>query len=378
MIRGAENDGSDFPFSNQPVFFERNRVSRVYRGGLLFHDFFGDPAEDGSSPEEWVASTVRALSREPKSELEGISIVKGTGTPFSVLMQKHRKALVGERAGVEDAVGFEVLVKLLDSAIRLPVQAHPDKAFAARHLNSPHGKTEMWLVLATRANARIFYGFRDGVRARDLTSAIRASETDRSALSSLLNELPARPGDVYLIPARVAHAIGAGCLILEVQEPTDFTVRPEAWCGEHHLSAFEMFLGLDEATALQCFDFTDLVGDRAVAAGRKQPRPFLEEARVTGEHLISYEDTPDFAVNRYRLNGGCRALGGGPAVYVVTEGTGSIQTNGFSRSVRKGDYFFLPACVESLSLASVSEMEVVECLPPRREGSSKPVDSVSR
>ena len=371
MIRGTENDGSAFPFSNQPVFFERNRVSRVYRGGLLFHDFFGDPAEDGSSPEEWVASTVRAFSKEPKSELEGISIVKGTGTPFSTLLEMHREALVGERGGfedaggVEDAVGVEVLVKLLDSAIRLPVQAHPDKAFATRHLNSPHGKTEMWLVLATRANARIFYGFRDGVRARDLTSAIRASETDRSALPSLLNEFPARPGDVYLIPARVAHAIGAGCLILEVQEPTDFTVRPEAWCGEHRLSAFEMFLGLGEATALQCFDFTDLVGDRAVAAGRKQPRRFLEDARVTGEHLISYEDTPDFAVNRYRLHGGCHALGSGPAVYVVTEGTGSIQTDGFSRSVRKGDYFFLPACVESLSLASASEMEVIECLPPR-------------
>ncbi len=372
MIRGADNDGSAFPFSCQPVFFERNRVFRVYRGGLLFHDFFGDPAEDGSSPEEWVASTVRTLSKKPKSELEGISIVKGTGAPFSVLMEKHREALVGERQG------FEVLVKVLDSAIRLPVQAHPDKAFAARHLNSPHGKTEMWLVLATRPNARIFYGFRDGVRARDLTSAIRASETDRSALSSLLNELPARPGDVYLIPARVAHAIGAGCLVLEVQEPTDFTVRPEAWCGEHRLSAFEMFLGLDEETALQCFDFTNLVGDRAVAAGRKQPRRFLEDARVTGEHLISYEDTPDFAVNRYRLHDGCRALSGGPAVYVVTEGNGSIQTDGFSRSVRKGDYFFLPACVESLSLASVSEMEIVECLPPRCEGRSKPVDRISQ
>jgi hypothetical protein len=99
MIRGTENYGSAFPFSNQPVFFERNRVSRVYRGGLLFHDFFGDPAEDGSSPEEWVASTVRAFSKEPKSELEGISIVKGTGTPFSALMEKHREALVGERGG---------------------------------------------------------------------------------------------------------------------------------------------------------------------------------------------------------------------------------------------------------------------------------------
>ena len=114
MIRGTENYGSAFPFSNQPVFFERNRVSRVYRGGLLFHDFFGDPAEDSSSPEEWVASTVRALSKEPKSELEGISIVKGTGTPFSALMEKHREALVGERGG------FEVLLAVVQKCAFLP------------------------------------------------------------------------------------------------------------------------------------------------------------------------------------------------------------------------------------------------------------------
>ena len=30
-----------------PIFFEHNRVARVYSGGKLFHDFFGDADEDG-------------------------------------------------------------------------------------------------------------------------------------------------------------------------------------------------------------------------------------------------------------------------------------------------------------------------------------------
>ena len=38
-----------------PLFFERNRVFRVYEGGRLFHDFFGDEAVDGNFPEEWIA-----------------------------------------------------------------------------------------------------------------------------------------------------------------------------------------------------------------------------------------------------------------------------------------------------------------------------------
>ena len=56
----------------EPIFFERNRVFRVYQGGS-FHQFFGDPPEDGSYPEEWVASTVRALNKQSGGEYEGIS-----------------------------------------------------------------------------------------------------------------------------------------------------------------------------------------------------------------------------------------------------------------------------------------------------------------
>ena len=38
---------------NKPIFFEKNRVGRVYTGGALFADFFGDDSTDGFEPEEW-------------------------------------------------------------------------------------------------------------------------------------------------------------------------------------------------------------------------------------------------------------------------------------------------------------------------------------
>jgi mannose-6-phosphate isomerase class I len=81
--------------------------------------------------------------------------------------------------------------------------------------------------------------------------------------------------------------------------------------------------------------------------------------------LLSYQDTPDFAVNRYRLHGGTHGLAGGPAVYVVTAGEGTLRKSGYSRPVQKGDYFFLPACATDLTLATGSSLEVVECLPPQ-------------
>ncbi len=41
-------------FYDKPIFFEQNRVYRVYTGGKLFAGFFGDSSEDSFYPEEWL------------------------------------------------------------------------------------------------------------------------------------------------------------------------------------------------------------------------------------------------------------------------------------------------------------------------------------
>ena len=48
----------------------------------------------------------------------------------------------------------------------------------------------------------------------------------------MLLYIPVKLGDVFFVPARMVHAIGEGCLILEVQEPSDFTIQPEHWCAD--------------------------------------------------------------------------------------------------------------------------------------------------
>ena len=65
-------------FYNEPIFFEKNRVFRVYKGGKLFSDFFSDDSTDGNYPEEWVVSAVHALNEGSTDEYEGISKIKGT------------------------------------------------------------------------------------------------------------------------------------------------------------------------------------------------------------------------------------------------------------------------------------------------------------
>ena len=230
----------------RPLFFERNRVSRVYRGGLLFHDFFGDEPKDSRKPEEWVGSLVRAMDGAAD---EGLSIVRGENVSFAELAARRPELLFGKNKR------FDVLVKVLDSAIRLPVQTHPDRTFSEKYLHSTFGKTEMWLILKTRPDACIYLGFGRDISKERFSELVEETKTAPDAMLPYLNRVKVREGDVYLIPARTVHAIGAGCLLLEVQEPTDFTIQPEYWCGDYLLNEREMYLGLKKEEALDCFDF---------------------------------------------------------------------------------------------------------------------------
>jgi mannose-6-phosphate isomerase len=340
---------------NHPLFFNRNRVFRVYQGGKLFHPFFGDQPVDGNLPEEWIASKVKALNAVSAGENEGLSFADGTVVSFAALLEDYPAEMTGGR-------GFDILVKILDSAVRLPAQTHPDKPFSRKHFHSEHGKTECWLVLQTRPGASIYYGFKDGVTRGDLERAVCLSEEKSDAFPDLMQRVPAVAGDVWLIPARVAHAIGAGCLILEVQEPTDFTIQPERWCDAYRLSDGEMYLGLDPATALDCFDLS-LTGSHVIQSGKKAPQVIERSSSCCKEALITYHDTPCFAVNRLTLHAGDSVISG-PAVFVVTDGDGALHDSIGVRRLKKGDYFFVTVAAGSVEIRTDTSIQLVECLPP--------------
>ena len=341
-----------------PIFFNPNRVYRIYKGGKLFSDFFGDDSEDGNYPEEWIASPIKARNEGPKNEREGLATVQGTDISLASLLKDFPQEMTGGRR-------FDVLVKALDSAIRLPAQTHPDKAFARTHLNSDYGKTESWLILATRPGAAIYYGFKDGVRLADLERISAQSEHDRDAFLEIMQEVPVKPGDLWLIPAGTMHAIGAGCLLLEIQEPTDFVVSPEHWCESYRLPASLMYQGLEPRTALTSFNFS-LAGQRAIDAGRRIPKPLEKSDTYTREALITYQDTPCFAVTRHILNGGNCSLRG-PAIFVVAEGKGVLRQGGSSREIKRGDYFFLPLAAKDVVAETGTSLQIIECQPSKRD-----------
>jgi mannose-6-phosphate isomerase len=226
------------------------RVHRFYRGGALLGELRGEQAEDGFFPEEWIGSVTPANNPGQADPDDGLSRL-ADGRLLRDAVADDPSGWLGEEHLARFGTSTGVLVKLLDAAERLPVHAHPDRVFARRAFDSPFGKTEAWLVLRTRGDeAEVWVGLREEVEPERFLAWIRAQDVE--ALLGSLNRVAVRAGDVVYVPAGVPHALGAGLLIAEVQEPTDFSLLCE-WRG-FPIDPEDSHLGLGWDVAAQALD----------------------------------------------------------------------------------------------------------------------------
>ena len=349
------------PTTDFPFLLDNPRAWRTYLGGRMLDALHGDSnGEDGHFPEEWILSTVAARNagREQFPE-EGMSHLRGTDVTLKSVLESEPEGYLGKGAA-QPTLG--VLTKLIDSAERLTLQVHPDRPTALRLFQSQYGKTECWHILSGHpVNGEepcIYYGFQpDMTRAR--WEALFHAQ-DIPGMLAGMQKYPVHPGDTILIEGGMPHAIGAGCMLLEAQEPTDFTIQPEYWCGEYHLNAQEMYLGLPAETALECFDFTRY-GQRVVEQSRKIPRVLREAPGLRVECLIGPEDTSCFSMTRYCLTDGTAALDVPASIWICIEGSGEVTGENYRRALHRGDYFFLPAAAEGYALHG-ENLQIVCCM----------------
>lgn len=344
--------------ASRPIFFDRNRVYRVYLGGKQYSKLCGDKAEDSFFPEEWIASNVKAINPKYFGVRDGVSVVRDTGIFFDDLIEQEKDLILGNRK-------YDCLVKYLDSAIRLPMQVHPTKDFSRKNFNSDYGKTEAWLVVDTRENAKIYFGFNQPMDKQKLWELEEKSLKEKDIMSTIMNGVDAKVGDLYLINAGLIHAIGAGCTIIEVQEPTDFTIQPENWCGDYKISDKEKYIGLDKSTALDCFNYS-YIGESAVQMAHKLPKVTIDTPTYVKEVLISYDDTTCFAENRHTLKGGWVTIDFAPSVWIVLEGNATIVGENYKQKISKGEYFFVPYCAEN-KFTIEGNAVLIECLPSKQD-----------
>ncbi len=161
-----------------------------------------------------------AESWELADHPDGMSVVEGgpyAGETLHSLAARFGAGLTGR-----PQPGFPLLVKILDAADKLSVQVHPDDATARR--DGGEAKTECWYLLDAAPDAAVWAGLRPGV-----TAAAFQRGLEQGAVQDLLQRVPVRAGDLLFIPGGRVHAIGAGCLILEVQQSSNTTYRVFDW-----------------------------------------------------------------------------------------------------------------------------------------------------
>jgi mannose-6-phosphate isomerase len=135
-------------------------------------------------------------------------------------------AALGSRglAAVGGRAIFPLLAKLIDASENLSIQVHPDDDQAAPL--DRLGKTEAWHVLGVDPGATLYLGLQPGSGLDRFAEA--ASRLDGSS-AALMRTVPAQAATTVLVPAGTIHALGAGVLVYEIQQPSDVTYRLDDW-----------------------------------------------------------------------------------------------------------------------------------------------------
>src|SRR2546423_5275555 len=166
--------------------------------------------------------------------------------------------------------GSRVLLRRLPRPGPVRRQGPPTRAWARRHLGSPSGKTEAWILLDTPGDgtepAYAGIGFQPGVNREWFADAVRRH--DNAALRASLHRTEVHPGEVYVAHAGVPHYLGPRLSFIEVQEPSDHIVIQET-SGQDDQGA-TMGLGWD--LALDMIDYGTADAASTLARARQRPR----------------------------------------------------------------------------------------------------------
>ena len=351
------------------IKFSANRVWRTYQGGKLLDTIAGkENPTDSSFPEDWIGSTVQARNVGREHISEGLAMVQGENgqlMPFRDVLLNNQSYFLGRAGEAVRSMDDIPLVKYLDSSTRLHFQAHPTRDFAQQRLGVPRGKTEAYVIIATREDVSdpyIYAGFQRSPSRQQLKEWIETQNID--AIESCFERIPVKPGEVFLIPGGRPHALGEGILMLEIMEPSDLAVRFEfERCG-YEIPEQARFMGRDIETALDVFNFEPVPPEKVDAEFRCPPKVLTSDDQGNClEELIGADKTSCFTIKRTTVNGTFKRKEDAFFYGIVIQGSGTFQVGNDVTHLEQYERFFCPAGIEAFAYQSDSGMTILECYP---------------
>jgi mannose-6-phosphate isomerase len=250
---------------------------------------------------------------------EAQSIVRDVplrGKTLHELWTQYRHEIFGD---VPDSPRFPLLLKLLDAQEKLSLQVHPPEKVADRLGGEP--KTEFWYVAAADPGAEVYLGFRESITRNQFEKALR-----EGTAADHVQNIAVKSGDAAFLPSGRFHALGAGNLLIEIQQNSDTTYRVFDW-NRVDDTGRQRQLHIDQA--LQSIDFHD------VRPGLVQPE---------GELLLRHNL---FEIQKWNLDSP-REIAPRGQFAIACCLTGYIRC--VDVDVRPGEFFLIPAQLQDRQL----------------------------
>jgi mannose-6-phosphate isomerase len=285
-----------------PLKFQPWPVERIWGGDRLAR--YGKPLP----PDKPIGETWEISDRDREQSV----VVNGphAGQTLRQLLSEWGRQILGRRV---TGPRFPLLIKMLDARERLSLQVHPPARIATRLGGEP--KTEMWYVLEADPGAALMAGLKRGVTRPQFEEAIARGG---AAFHACFHQFPVQAGDSLFVPSGRLHAIGAGLVIIEIQQSSDTTYRVYDWDRGRPLQVTE---------SLASIDFNDF---------EPSPTPLPIEC----EH---------FRVEKQVVAGKLAGHCGGDTFEILAGIAGALTVQG--ERLQAGEFLLLPAALGSYEIA---------------------------
>ncbi len=294
-------------WSGEPILFGDDRITRPYIGGKLLNEWRRmESTEDGHNCEELLVTSIGAISKGHK---EGYAISTTIPEQGSVslkdIIDDDPEGILGKKYNKRNPHNLSVLARAGDTIVRLVLQCHPTKADAKKYFGSICGKSEAWYIARTRKvegeENCVYAGFKEHV-SRDLWHDL-CKKQDVDKMVDCLHKISVKQGDVILIPAGMPHAVGPGCIFLEVHECSDITIRAERNINGVVLTDDEMFSGLSFDDGIDLFDFTTYSTEGIREKVIMKPKQIMTQSGSQLTQMIGSSDTNAFGMQVADIKG---------------------------------------------------------------------------